>query len=223
MTPLKLAGKALRRTWMRYALRGVGGADNHARLDLAYRMPDPWNMASERERLRFARTNALVARHFPDARSVLELGCGEGHQSAELQRLCPEVYGVDVSGIAIERAQRRLPTAKFAVGDIFAQPWGRERGRFDLVVACEVLYYLSDVQRTIDEMSYLGKACLVTIFAPAIRRVGPFLEAIPGVGKDWFGGHGTEWVVAYWRPDANATRVESTATRSVAPPAGAGP
>ena len=27
--------KARRRLWMKYALRGVGGSDNHARLDLA--------------------------------------------------------------------------------------------------------------------------------------------------------------------------------------------
>jgi len=130
---------------------------------------------------------------------ILELGCGEAHQSAHLQRLCAELYGVDVSSTAIGRAQTRLPQSRFAAGDIFAQPWGRERGRFDLVVACEVLYYVSDIQRTIDEMNFLGKSCFVTIFAPAIRRVGPFIEQLPAVRKDWFGAHGTEWVVAFWR------------------------
>jgi SAM-dependent methyltransferase len=213
MKLLKLAGKAVRRTWMRYALRGVGGADNHARLELAYRLPDPWNMESALERLRFARTNALVEKYFPGSRSILEIGCGEGHQSAELQKVCPEIYGIDVSATAVERARRRVPDAKFAVGDVFAQPWGRERGRFDLVVACEVLYYCADIQRTIDEMSHLGNACLVTIFAPAIRRVGPFLEAVPGVGKDWFGGNGAEWVVAYWRSAAPSAAGSDIAER----------
>ena len=32
--------KARRRLWMKYALRGVGGSDNHARLDLAYAVAD---------------------------------------------------------------------------------------------------------------------------------------------------------------------------------------
>jgi 2-polyprenyl-3-methyl-5-hydroxy-6-metoxy-1,4-benzoquinol methylase len=199
MKLFRLARKAVRRTWMNYALRGVGGADNHARLEMAYRLADPWNMESDLERFRFERTNQLVANNFAGTQSLLELGCGEGHQSEYFQRICTEVYGVDVSGTAIGRAQARLPQGRFAAGDIFAQPWGRERGRFDLVVACEVLYYVADIQRTIDEMNFLGKSCFVTIFAPAIRRVGPFIERLPDVRKDWFGAHGAEWVVAFWR------------------------
>jgi 2-polyprenyl-3-methyl-5-hydroxy-6-metoxy-1,4-benzoquinol methylase len=197
-----LARKAVRRSWMNYALRGVGGNDNHARLELAYRIGDPWNMESDLERFRFRRTNEIIERVFPRPHTLLELGCGEGHQSECLQRICTELYGLDVSATAVQRARARLPAAQFAVGDIFAQPWGRQRARFDLVVACEVLYYVADVERTIAEMSHLGANCLVTIFAPAIRRVGAALEAVPGVGKDWFGHAGTEWVVAYWRNES---------------------
>jgi SAM-dependent methyltransferase len=199
-----MARKAVRRTWMNYALRGVGGNDNHARLELAYRLGDPWNMESELEQFRFARTNEIVARVFPNLGSILEIGCGEGHQSACLQRLCSELHGVDVSATAVARAKQRLPGAQFAAGDVFTQPWGRIRGRFDLVVACEVLYYISDIEKTIDEMSFLGKACLVTLFAPAIRRVGPHIERVPGVGKDWFGTRGAQWVVAYWNNPAGS-------------------
>lgn len=191
--------KALRRAWMNYALRGVGGNDNHARLDLAYRLGDPWNMESELEQFRFQRTNQIIAREWPDAGSILELGCGEGHQSVQLQKVCRQLHGVDVSATAVERARVRAPQSHFAAGDIFAQPWGRESGRFDLVVACEVLYYISDIARTIEEMNQLGKSCLVTMFAPAIRRVGPFVETMPGVRKDWFGQAGAQWVVAYWQ------------------------
>lgn len=198
-----LARKAARRTWMRYALRGVGGADDHARLEMAYRLADPWNMESNLERFRFERTNALIARHFPGVQSILELGCGEAHQSEYLRRVCGELYGVDVSSTAVERARNRLPDATFAVGDIFKQPWGRDRGRFDLVVACEVLYYVADVQKTIDEMNYLGKSCFVTLFAPAARRLSPFIEQLPSVQKDWFATNGTEWLVAFWRSPAH--------------------
>ncbi len=193
------ARKALRRTWMNYALRGVGANDNHSRLDLAYRIGDPWNMESELEQFRFARTNAIIRRHWPGLDSILELGCGEGHQSRHLSGVSKQLYGIDVSATAVERARQRLPAARFAAGDVFAQPWGREAGRFDLVVACEVLYYIADIQRTIDEMNQIGKYCLVTMFAPAIRRVGPFVEAMPDVQKDWFGQAGAQWVVAHWR------------------------
>jgi len=44
--------KSLRRGWMNYALRGVGANDNYKRLDLAYRIGDPWNMESDLERFR---------------------------------------------------------------------------------------------------------------------------------------------------------------------------
>lgn len=199
---MKLQGKVrkrLRRAWMNYALRGVGGNDNYARLELAYKIGDPWNMDSDLEQFRFERTNRIIRAQFPQVGSLLEIGCGEGHQSEVLRPLCTSLHGIDVSATAVERAKARLPDASFAACDIFAQPWGRERGRFDLVVAAEVLYYVSDIRRTIEEMNHLGSACLVTIFAPAIRRVGEFLEAMPGVQKDWFGNAGAQWVVAYWR------------------------
>jgi len=198
MKIITLTRKAIRRAWMKHALRGVSGADNYSRLDLAYKISDPWNMESDLERMRFERTNEIIARNFPDCDSILEIGCGEGHQTAHLQKLCRKVYGLDVSETAVERARDRVPAAEFAAGDIFAQPWGQQEGRFDLVVACEVLYYISDIRKTVDEMNRLGKSCLVTVFAPGIPRVGPFLEDQAGVRKDWFGGPGAQWVVAYW-------------------------
>lgn len=186
---------------MNYALRGVSGNDNHERLNLAYSVADPWNMASDLERFRFERTNSIIRRHMPDCQSILEIGCGEGHQTEYLREVCPKICGIDVSEKAIERARRRVPDAEFAVGDIFGLSPNHEPSSFDLVVACEVLYYISDIGRTIAEMNRLGRACLVTIFAPAIRRVGPHLEAQPDLVKDWFGTQGAEWVAGFWRPE----------------------
>lgn len=193
--------KARRRLWMKYALRGVGGSDNHARLDLAYSLEDPWNMESALERARFAATNAVIERAFGRVGSVLELGCGEGHQTEWLARLSDEQYGVDVSAQAIERARQRLPWARFEATDLFGQPWGDARHRFDLVTACEVLYYLGDPAATIARMRHLARAGLVTFFAPACGRVGPHLEAIPGLRKDWIHHGATAWLVGWWRDD----------------------
>ena len=86
----RLLRKAQRRLWMKYALRGVGGNDNHARLDLAYRMPDPWNMESPMERARFEATNAVIEQAFGRVGSVMEIGCGEGHQTQYLAWLSDE-------------------------------------------------------------------------------------------------------------------------------------
>ena len=197
----RLIRKARRRLWMKYALRGVGGNDNHARLDLAYRMPDPWNMDSPLEQARFEATNRLVERVFGRVGSVLEIGCGEGHQTEYFARLSEQQYGIDVSAQAIERARLRLPGAHFAATDLSAQPWGNQRHRFDLVTACEVLYYLSDPAATLQQMRHLGRCGLVTIFAPACGRIGPHLENLPGLHKDWVFHGGTAWLVGWWRDE----------------------
>jgi SAM-dependent methyltransferase len=202
-----LLRKARRRLWMKYALRGVGGSDNFGRLDLAYSLEDPWNMASDLERARFEATNRVIERAFGRVGSVLELGCGEGHQTEYLAKISDAQFGVDVSAQAVERARKRLPQAQFAAADVFSQPWGDARHRFDLVTACEVLYYLSDPAKTIAQMRHLGRNGLVTFFAPACGRIGPHLDALDaelagGVHKDWIYHGGTAWLIAWWRDDA---------------------
>lgn len=193
--------KAQWRLWMKYALRGVGGNDNHARLDFAYRMPDPWNMGSPLEQARFEATNRVLERAFGRVGSLLEIGCGEGHQTGYFARLSDQQYGIDISPQAIDRAKARLPQAHFAAVDLSAQPWGEQRHRFDLVTACEVLYYLSDPAATLRRMRDLGRGGLVTIFAPACGRIGPHLENIPGLHKDWIFHGNTAWLVGWWRDD----------------------
>jgi 2-polyprenyl-3-methyl-5-hydroxy-6-metoxy-1,4-benzoquinol methylase len=204
--PGKIRARAetlIRRTWMKYALRGVGQADAHRKLDLAYKVRDPWKMESEQEQFRFEETNHLLHRALiapaPRAASILEIGCGEGHQSEHLIRLCDQLTGIDVSPTAIERAKKRLPSAEFAAGDLFGQPWSNDSKRFEIVTAFEVLYYLSDIPKTLAAMSRLGKACIVTYFAPAARIVEGPLMAMPISGRDTFKFADNEWRVAWWR------------------------
>jgi cyclopropane fatty-acyl-phospholipid synthase-like methyltransferase len=194
-----LLQKVKRRTWMKYALRGVGPNDNFERLELAYTIEDPWNMDSPGEIARFEATNRIIKREFGHVQSLLEIGCGEGHQSRYLAEAADQLHGLDVSEKAVERARARVPDGQFAAADLFSQPWQQSTPRFDLVTACEVLYYMSDVERTLARMSELGRHCLVTIFAPAARRVGPHLERIEGLQKDWIWHGGTVWLVCWWR------------------------
>jgi len=194
------AQQVVRRTWMKYALRGVRQNDAHDRLDLAYKVSDPWHMDSDQERHRFVETNRVIAERIaPHVGSLLEVGCGEGHQSEVLLRVCDDLTGIDVSPTAIERARRRLPDADFASGDLYAQPWAGERGRFDLVTACEVIYYMSDRPKFLAAMDQLGKACLVTYFAPAARKVEAEVMAMPGAQKTNFRFGETEWTAVWWK------------------------
>ena len=192
--------RRIRRTWMKYALRGVRQNDAHGRLDLAYKVSDPWHMDSEQERHRFLETNRIISDKIgPRVGSLLEIGCGEGHQSEVLLRLCDQLTGIDVSPTAIERARRRLPRATFAAGDLFAQPWAQERDRFDLVTACEVIYYMSDRPKFLRAIDALGKTCLVTYFSPAAKKVEAEVMAMPGAQKTGFRFADTEWTAVWWK------------------------
>lgn len=194
----KIKHQLKRRAWMKYAMRGVGANDNYERLDFAYSVKDPWNMDSPRETARFEATNRIIEREFGPLASLLEIGCGEGHQSLYFSRVASQVHGLDVSERAVARARLRVPSGRFSATDMFAQPWLDSASRSDLVTACEVLYYMSDIERTLARMSELGRHCLVTIFAPAAGRVGPHLDRIQGLSKDWIWHDGTVWLVCWW-------------------------
>lgn len=195
-----------RRRWRRLNLRGVERADAHLRLELLYRLNDPWNMASDRERYRFEETSRILRRALvsPAERveSILEIGCGEGHQSEHLAPLCRSLSGIDISPTAVGRARQRLPGASFTAGDLLAQPWAAQRNRFDIVTAFEVLYYVKDMARVLETMSTLGRACIVSYYEPSAALVEPPLAAMPVEGRERFRFEDVEWRVAWWRNSA---------------------
>lgn len=197
--PVSWWTRARRKAWMKLTLRDVSGSDNHPQLDRIYAIEDPWGMETERERTRFSATNAIIESAFEPVGSLLEIGCGEGHQTEFLARVSAQQYGLDVSARAIARARERVPQAQFHVGSLFDQPWGNQPHRFDLVTACDVLYYMSDIPAALAQMRHLGRAGLVTFYAPTCARVAPHLDVIPGVRHDWICHGGTAWLVAWWR------------------------
>jgi 2-polyprenyl-3-methyl-5-hydroxy-6-metoxy-1,4-benzoquinol methylase len=193
------AETAVRRFWIKRALHRVGPR----RFDLAYKVRDPWEMESEREQFRFAETNRLLHQGLvapaPRTGSILEIGCGEGHQSEHMAKLCDRLTGIDVSATAIARARRRVPGANFIAGNLYDQPWMSERGRFDVITACEVLYYVKDIPRILATMSRIGRGCVVSYFQPAARVVEPPLMAMPLAGRESFTFGDIEWRIAWWR------------------------
>ena len=188
----------LRRRFIRTVMRGTRYADRHERFDLAYRLSDPWKMHSSREQTRFAATNAIIEREFGRVGRILELGSGEGHQSEHLAQLCDELHGIEPSARAVERARERLPRSRFDVGDLFAQPWLEETGRYDLVVGCEMLYYIADLPRLLSTVSRLGHGCLFTYLERAEELDAP-LAAMPGAGHDVIEAEGERWKAVWWR------------------------
>jgi 2-polyprenyl-3-methyl-5-hydroxy-6-metoxy-1,4-benzoquinol methylase len=174
--------------------------DETARFDRLYLIRDPWSLNCERERFRFEETNRLILENFGRPDSLLEVGCGEGLQSCDLQQLCDRLCGIDVSGRAVRRARRRCPHATFAVADVYGLPQFPLVTRFDLVIACEVLYYMADVASALNRLSELGRACLISYYDGAREGLDKHVSEIPGVRFQTVPYEDVSWTVAWWRP-----------------------
>jgi trans-aconitate methyltransferase len=105
--------------------------------------PDPWGYeASEYERRKYAAT--LAACGPGPFVSALELGGSIGVFSALLAPRCQRLVTIDVAPTAVASARRRLsdqPHVEAIVGSI---PADVPDDPLDLVVASEILYYLTD-------------------------------------------------------------------------------
>jgi cyclopropane fatty-acyl-phospholipid synthase-like methyltransferase len=185
--------------WRRIALRGTHYASRHRKFDYFYWIPDPWGMQTDRERHRFAETNRIITLNFGSLHSILEIGSAEGHQSAHLLKICDELLGTDVSEHALARARRRCPSASFIAGDVFSSEFTHPVPRVDLVVACEVLYYVADVPAALRRMEELGRACLVTFYNGEAERMKAYLQSVPALGRQEIRHGDTHWHTVWWR------------------------
>ena len=190
----KLKGK-----WRGLLLRGIHYNSNYKKLDALYAFPDPWGMTAQDEQFRFSETNRIIREVFGSVGSILEIGCGEGHQSAYLQGVCKQLAGIDVSKRAVKRAQRRCPQGRFFVGDIFS-PEVSSSGVFDLIVACEVMYYMNDVPAVLKQMRALAHNCLLTYYVTHTENLDQQLSACcPDAFSEVIEFQNWWWRVVWWR------------------------
>jgi 2-polyprenyl-3-methyl-5-hydroxy-6-metoxy-1,4-benzoquinol methylase len=112
---------------------------------------------------------ALAAEGNPVA--VLDAGCGEGFVSERLRPVAAELTGIDLRERAIAEAGRRVPDARFAVGDVCELPF--EDGAFDLVVCTEVLEHLDEPRAALGELVRVSRGrVLVTVPHEPFFRLG---------------------------------------------------
>ena len=74
---------------------------------------------------------AVVRSRAPDARSLLDVGCGTGAHLIHLRKAFDHVEGMDLSEAMLAEAAAKLPTTPLHHGDMHAFDLGR---RFDAVV-----------------------------------------------------------------------------------------
>jgi SAM-dependent methyltransferase len=83
------------------------------------------------------------------AQRALDLGCGDGRLTSELD--ATELTAADVSPLALERAGRRLPGARIVELEPDAElPF--DDAAFDLVLCAETIEHVRDVQLLLSEI-----------------------------------------------------------------------
>lgn len=189
----------LRRLWSRTMLRNTAFTRNYSKLRLLYSLEDPWDLGSDRERYRFERSNEMLRAALPQPGSLLELGCGEGHQTAVLSSLADRVVGLDISELAIRRARARCPRARFVVGTAEDAPRLFAGERFDLITACEVLYYTEDVGVLTARLQDMAPALFVSNYLPRSQAMREHFSGSGWRQLDTISFGETVWECFVWR------------------------
>jgi 2-polyprenyl-3-methyl-5-hydroxy-6-metoxy-1,4-benzoquinol methylase len=145
------------------------------------RLPEGLEPADAALRGRFLLEHvAAVARELDGPPRVLDVGCGEGYFTAQMQQAGAVALGVDVSEEALRRARSRHPQLQLrALGE--SETWPFADASFDLVWAGEVIEHVADTARWLSEVRRVlrprGELVLST---PAHGRVGLLALALSG-------------------------------------------
>jgi SAM-dependent methyltransferase len=104
----------------------------------------------------FAARNDLIvwaiSSYFPDAQSLLEVGCGTGIVLSRVRADLPHLRltGGDLLPVALEIARDRVPDATFAQIDVRHLPFADE---FDVVCALDVLEHVDEDSIAVEEIA----------------------------------------------------------------------
>lgn len=102
---------------------------------------------------------------------VLDLACGAGGMSRELERPGRMVVGLDISAAELEVAARRSP-GPFVRGDALALPFADES--LDAVVSSMGMVIIQPTSRLLAEVArVLRPGGMLAFIAPTVRPLGP--------------------------------------------------
>jgi SAM-dependent methyltransferase len=111
------------------------------------------------------------ARSLGRAESALDLGCGDGALTAELD--AAELTAADVSAVALGRARARLGEGRARFVELEPDgPLPFVDGEFDLVLCAETIEHVRDVQLLLSEARrVLGPGGTLALTTPAHRAL----------------------------------------------------
>ena len=100
---------------------------------------------------RIALIKKLMARHFPDAREFLEVGCGTGYVLSEIENAFPDlsVAGSELLVEGLDVARQRTRNATYYQLDARKMPFESE---FDVIGAFDVLEHISEDSSVLSTM-----------------------------------------------------------------------
>lgn len=145
---------------------------------------DPWEQ-SLCERGRTEKNIAIFLLERIKAKRVLELGCGLGYYTNEIQRHGFDVLGVDVSPIAIRKAKARFPKCRFQAGDILDRAI-YAKYKPDAIIMAEISWYvlekLDSFKRFLRENPSLYVIHLLNTYPKGVQKHGKeFFSNLPEI------------------------------------------
>lgn len=136
-----------------------------------------------------------------NAKTILDMGCGEGTRLSKLVGQGQKGMGIDISEKAIFLAKKKYPNLDFRVGDLEKLPFSENE--FDLVYSAFVFEHLDNPEKVLKEgIRVLKKGGRLLIAAPnfgAPNRASPpfkgnrFLKLILGFAMDFLPGKRVSW------------------------------
>lgn len=109
-----------------------------------------------------------------DARSVLDVGCGDGFLATRLSRRVARVIALDIDAPVLQRAQDRFPdvSVHWMNGDVATVDLPEHD--FDAVVSNATLHHLGETRIALQRLATLvrpgGTLALVTFVKPSVRE-----------------------------------------------------